>query len=56
MDGDLLFATKKALEKYPDDQTNSRGGGYCPVARANEYSDEDTGHLYSQGYQDSGGW
>lgn len=56
MDGDLLFATKKALEKYPDDLESRGRGDYCPVARANQLSDEDTGRLYSQGYQDSGGW
>lgn len=56
MDGDLLYATAKAIEKYPDDQESRMRGDYCPVARANVYSDEGTGHLYSQGYQDSGGW
>lgn len=56
MDGDLLYATKKALSNHPDDDHSRSIGSYCPVARANQYGDEDTGHLYSEGYQDSGGW
>lgn len=59
MDSDLLYATEKVLKDFPD---NSRDTGrdcdYCPVAMANIFSNygEDTGKLFSDGYQDSGGW
>lgn len=56
MDGDLLYATKEVLEEFPDNDNNRRSGSYCPVARANQFNHEGTGHLYSEGYQDSGGW
>lgn len=59
MDGDLLYATDEVLKDFPDDSRSSgRDSDYCPVARANRFNNfgEDTGHLFSGGYQDSGGW
>lgn len=50
MDDQLLYATFDAIKK---DTINS---DYCKVANANRFSDEDTGKLYSEGYEDSGGW
>lgn len=50
MDDQLLYKTFEAIEKDKSDS------GYCKVANANRFSDEDTGKLYSEGYEDSGGW
>lgn len=57
MDGDLFFATDEVLEGFTE-STSNRGGDYCPVARANQFTIEDdgAGRLYSEGYQDSGGY
>lgn len=52
MNYDILYATKKACDK----RRNSSTKDYCPVANACHLGDDDTGHLYSGGYQDSGGW
>lgn len=57
MDGDLLYATEEAIEQYKDtDRQRRPEGDYCPVARAYQFGDDDTGMLYSKGYLDSGGW
>ena len=59
MDGDLLYATEKVLKDFPEeDRSSGKDSDYCPVARANRFNNygEDTGHLFSEGYQDSGGW
>lgn len=50
MDGDLLYATKQAIDQC----TNT--ADYSNVARCCQMDDEGSGHLYSKNYEDSGGW
>lgn len=50
MDCDLLYATRDVIKNCEYD------GGYCEVANANKFGTEGTGKLYSDGYQDSGGF
>lgn len=50
MDTTLLYATRQAIDKCTCDED------YSDVARCNKFSDEGSGHLYSENYQDSGGW
>lgn len=50
MDSDLLYATKQSIDactNYAD---------YSAVARCNQHGDEGSGYLYSEGFEDSGGW
>lgn len=50
MDSDLLYATQQSIDNCTNDSD------YSDVARCNQHSDEGSGHLYSENYQDSGGW
>jgi len=50
MDSGLYWATKKAMKK------NNEDFGYCEVANACKYSNDDTGEFANAPYQDSGGW
>lgn len=50
MDGNLLYATQQAIDNCKNDSD------YCEVARCNQNADYGSGHLYSENYQDSGGY
>ena len=50
MDCTLMYATQQAIDKCEND------ADYSDVARCNQHSDEGSGHLYSDIYEDSGGW
>lgn len=60
MDHTLLYATDDARRPYEEQNNNARRShehtDYCPVAMASIHSDEGSGHLYSENYDDSGGW
>lgn len=52
MNCDLIYATQYAI-----DNTNNKADDlYCPVGMAMQFGDDGTGRLYSENYQDSGGW
>jgi hypothetical protein len=50
MDCNLLYATQQAIDNCTNDSD------YSDVARCNQHGDEGSGHLYSENYQDSGGY
>lgn len=53
MDGGLYYSTQQCIDKFKKD---GRKGMYSNVANCNVHSDEGSGQLYSEGYEDSGGW
>ena len=53
MDGGLYYSTQQSIDKFKKD---GRKGIYSNVANCNVHSDEGSGQLYSEGYEDSGGW
>lgn len=50
MDCTLLYATRQAIDNCTND------ADYSDVARCCQMGDEGSGHLYSENYEDSGGW
>ena len=50
MNSELLYATKQAINNC------TTKDDYSDVARCCKFSDEGSGTLYSDNYQDSGGW
>lgn len=50
MDSSLLYATKQSIDNCINDYD------YSDVARCCQSGDEGSGELYSENYQDSGGW
>ena len=53
MDGNLLYATKDAIEKRDKSKDY---GGYTDVAECNYQNSEDCGAFKADCYTDSGGW
>lgn len=50
MDSTLLFATKKSIDACTNESD------YSNVARCCQHGDCGSGTLYSENYEDSGGW
>lgn len=61
MDCELLWATKQAIKSVSKDDIGTRSGDirsgdYGWVPKTYRAKHEDSGILFSKGYEDSGGW
>lgn len=56
MDDSLLYATNEAWKQAAKMSNNSSRGDYCNTAIAANQGLDGTGTLYSECYDDSGGW
>jgi hypothetical protein len=50
MNSDLHYATKQSIDNCINDSD------YSDVARCCKHGDDGSGQLYSENYEDSGGW